>query len=200
MVYAECAPIRCYPFQKFLFKTIPICVLGATVIFGALAAYLLSVPQRVSRSEWELVIELSAMTGAVAIVVAVSVGLLVRRTALRPIVIELDQEQLACRLAVKKNWCPLNELNPQVAMSELEFVGVGGTALFRPTLPLDIRDDCFGVWLSLSYRDRHRWALLESYAGEHDAMDGVMSWADRLQLNSEDHFSTRHPPQKLQFV
>ncbi len=170
------------------------------MIFGIVYLFLSNNQKPVSKDELLLILGMSALAGAVFFAFGISFGLLARFFELWPVVIRNVDGKVIAQLANRSDWCLLNDLNPVVTFAKITFVNANSNPIPEAKLPADIRNDHYGVWISMSYQNRQRWALLQSCPDEETALTLMSDWNYKLNcLNIED-LANKNPPSKLQVI
>jgi hypothetical protein len=170
------------------------------VIFGILYLSLSRNQSPVSNDELLLILGASASACAVFFVFGITFGLLARFIELWPVVIRNVDGKVITQLANRRDWCLLDDLNPAVSVAKISFVNASSEPIPEAQLPVAIRNDHYGVWLSMSYRNRQRWALLQSCLDMDTALTLMSDWNHNLNcLNIEDQ-ANKNPPSKLQVI
>jgi hypothetical protein len=199
-VYAESAPIRCYPFHRFSLKLLAVCCTGSCVIFVILYLAFSNNQNPVSHDELLLILGMSAFVGAAFFMLGNTFGLLARLIELWPVIIRNIDGKVIAQLANRGDWCLLEDLNPVVLFAKITFVNTSSEPIPEAQLPADIRNDRYGVWLSMSYQSRQRWALLQSCLDEDTAITLVNDWNQNLKCFSDGDQANKNPPSKLQVI
>jgi len=144
------------------------------------------------------ILGMTTMSGLAVACLMLHIAWMFRTLTLWPVVFEAHDDGVRVTLAHRRYWCMLNSISPSLATGE--FVWIGGQQrklIPSKKLPDTLKNKAHACWLELKHKDRKRWILLSLHDVSDDASSSIMDWAQKLELNGEDVFTTSEPPSQV---